>query len=216
MASPYLHSTGVSLVVSYAIIDLATIIFVALRFYAVYLTGRKVKAHDLFCVLSLVTLFGYSAITLIGTVSGGTGLHIWDVTTVQLDISLKTFFVSSFFWAASVSSFRLSILLLYIEIFAVSPKFQWAAWVAIAFVCAFFVTATATALSLCQPIAFGWNKTISGGYCGDIGQAELAGAAFNMVLDIIIVLLPLPVVWNLQLSTDKKVGITVTFGLGLG
>lgn len=43
----------------------------------------------------------------------------------------------------------------------------------------------------------------------------MAAAAINMVLDVVIVLLPLPIVWRLQMPTQRKLGITVTFALGL-
>jgi hypothetical protein len=53
------------------------------------------------------------------------------------------------------------------------------------------------------------------GTCGDIATAEMAAAAFNLVLDVVIVLLPLPIVWKLQMPMQKKTGIMVTFALGL-
>ena len=36
-----------------------------------------------------------------------------------------------------------------------------------------------------------------------------------MIVDVMIIALPMPVVWRLQLATKKKVALTVTFGLGL-
>jgi hypothetical protein len=129
---------------------------------------------------------------------------------------VQSFFASQFFWAISIASFRLSILLLYIELFAVSRFFHWAAWGCTALVCAFFVGSIATTLALCQPVALNWDKSITNGHCGDEGTAELAAAAFNVALDVVIVALPLPVVWKLRLPTHKKVGISITFGLGLG
>ncbi|GKZ74138.1 hypothetical protein AnigIFM50267_011379 [Aspergillus niger] len=36
-----------------------------------------------------------------------------------------------------------------------------------------------------------------------------------MVIDIIAVLLPIPIIWKLQMATEKKVAVTATFGLGL-
>ncbi|KAL3253514.1 hypothetical protein ABHI18_009457 [Aspergillus niger] len=72
-----------------------------------------------------------------------------------------------------------------------------------------------------QAIASGFNivavlKNISlEGSCGDAVTAELAAAVINMVLDIIAVLLPIPIIWKLQMATEKKVAVTATFGLGL-
>lgn len=78
----------------------------------------------------------------------------------------------------------------------------------------FFIGSITTTLSMCRPIAFNWNKTIHG-KCGDEAAAEIAAAAFNMALDVIIVLLPFPVIWGLHMSKQKKAGVMVTFALGL-
>ncbi|GAP91121.1 putative integral membrane protein [Rosellinia necatrix] len=214
--APKFHEGEADLIASYIVLDLLAIFAVALRFYAARLVGRETRSHDYFCVLSLVALLGYTTCTLIGTIDGGIGLHISEVSPAQLTIALKSFFASQFFWAISIASFRLAILLLYIEIFSVSKFFQWAVWASVAVVCAFFVGSIITTLTICRPIALNWDKTITNGTCGDIGVAELVAAAFNTVLDVVIVALPLPVIWRLQLPTHKKVAITVTFGLGLG
>ena len=78
----------------------------------------------------------------------------------------------------------------------------------------FYVGSITTTLRLCQPVKFNWDRTVSGS-CGNLGTAEMAAAAINMVLDVLIVLLPLPVVWKLQMPTQKKLAVTVTFALGL-
>lgn len=78
----------------------------------------------------------------------------------------------------------------------------------------FWVGSLSTTLAFCQPINYNWNKTISGS-CGDIEEAELGAAGINMILDIVIVLLPLPLVWKLKMPIRKKIGISVTFALGL-
>ena len=79
----------------------------------------------------------------------------------------------------------------------------------------FYIASIAIWLRICRPVQLNWDKTINGS-CGDEGTAELAAAGINMGLDVIIVLLPLPVVWRLQMATHKKAGVTAVFALGLG
>jgi hypothetical protein len=107
----------------------------------------------------------------------------------------------------------MSILLLYIELFP-KPMFRWCAYGCACIVGLFYIGSMITTLTLCQPLRYSWNKTIPGS-CGNLGAAEMAAAAINMVLDVVIVLLPLPIVWRLQMPTQRKLGITVTFALGL-
>ncbi|KAI0491094.1 hypothetical protein F4859DRAFT_520658 [Xylaria cf. heliscus] len=213
--TPDLNNGGVKLVASYVVINFLAVSVVAFRFYAIYLVGRKTRFHDHLCIISLIGLLVYTTCTIIGTVHGGIGLPAWEVSPEQLTIAYKFFFASDFFWAISIASFRLSILLLYIEIFSVSRYFQWGAWASVIVVCSFFVGNIVIALTICQPVALNWDPTING-HCGNGSTAQLAVAAFNVALDIIIIALPLPAVWHLQLRTHKKVAITITFGLEIG
>ena len=44
---------------------------------------------------------------------------------------------------------------------------------------------------------------------------DLFIAIFNMVLDIVVVVLPMPVLWRLQMSRERKAALSCIFGLGL-
>ena len=81
-------------------------------------------------------------------------------------------------------------------------------------VVAFFIGQILTAVLICRPVALQWDKGIDG-KCGKVVGQEIALAVVNMVIDAIIVALPMPVVWHLQMPVKKKVGISSMFALGL-
>ncbi|GKZ82889.1 hypothetical protein AnigIFM56816_007714 [Aspergillus niger] len=93
-------------------------------------------------------------------------------------------------------------------------KFRIAAYALEAIIVLYLIGSIATTLRLCRPLAYYWNISLEGS-CGDAVTAELAAAVINMVLDIIAVLLPIPIIWKLQMATEKKVAVTATFGLGM-
>lgn len=43
----------------------------------------------------------------------------------------------------------------------------------------------------------------------------LASAAMNVIIDLIILFLPQRVIWNLKMSFQKKLGVSVVFSLGV-
>jgi hypothetical protein len=86
-----------------------------------------------------------------------------------------------------------------------------APWV---FVCGFFIATIAAILRICVPIQLNWNLSVKG-TCGQDGTAELAAAGFNLALDVVIVLLPFPVIWGLHMSAQKKVAVMATFALSV-
>ena len=66
----------------------------------------------------------------------------------------------------------------------------------------------------CRPFAYRWNKEIDGGHCGNIPAEETSSAVVNMIIDLVIMVLPTPVIWKLQMPLRKKVSISAIFSLG--
>ena len=50
--------------------------------------------------------------------------------------------------------------------------------------------------------------------CFDLNAFYVAGAALALASDVIILMLPMPVVWRLQVSKNQKIGLSVVFLLG--
>ncbi|KAH8785236.1 hypothetical protein F5883DRAFT_636188 [Diaporthe sp. PMI_573] len=62
--------------------------------------------------------------------------------------------------------------------------------------------------------SFRWPAVVPG-TCGNVVAIEVFSGAFNMVIDVWVVFLPLPTVWKLQLSSQRKWTLTAAFSLGL-
>lgn len=67
---------------------------------------------------------------------------------------------------------------------------------------------------LCRPLAFNWDPTIKGS-CGDRNTVYVTAGALNIVTDFMVIALPLPHVWKLQLPFARKVGLVVMFSIGI-
>jgi hypothetical protein len=66
----------------------------------------------------------------------------------------------------------------------------------------------------CKPIAKNWNTQLPG-TCTNTLQVQLATATINMLFDLSIVILPMPVLWRLQMPMKKKLMVTSVLSLGL-
>ncbi|KAL1962774.1 hypothetical protein VTN77DRAFT_9228 [Rasamsonia byssochlamydoides] len=181
----HLQGDRTGLVVAYIVLNLVSVTAVGVRFYAISISRRRVTAHDILCVIALVALIGYSIDTLIGAVYGGIGLRLHQVTESQLELArkvscnstcprgledrlahvLQTFFVSQFFWAISVTSYRLAVLHLQMQMFP-TVIFCRVTWICVLVVVFFFVASAATTASICWPVQFAWDKNIHG-VCSD-------------------------------------------------
>lgn len=52
------------------------------------------------------------------------------------------------------------------------------------------------------------------GHCLKIEILYLASGSFNMVSDIAMLSVPIYLIWNLQMSTQRKIGVSLIFGTG--
>ena len=116
-------------------------------------------------------------------------------------------------WCSAITCSRLSILSLYKELF---PKhtFLRAAKLVQLLVATILGVELIVLSTNCRPIAKSWDRSIKGS-CGSSLKTAVAAAGANLILDIIAVLLPLPVVWRVQMSFRKKIGVSSSFGLSL-
>ncbi|KAH8587635.1 hypothetical protein B0O99DRAFT_393870 [Bisporella sp. PMI_857] len=65
----------------------------------------------------------------------------------------------------------------------------------------------------CNPIHKVWD-TVIGGTCINTNAFHLANAAFNIITDFSLLVLPLHVIWKLQISQSKKVMVSCLLTLG--
>ncbi|KZN93790.1 hypothetical protein EN45_039760 [Penicillium chrysogenum] len=147
----------------------------------------------------------------------------WDDYAICLSIVLaysmlgqaifcRCFFANEISYTLLVPTIKVSILLLYRRIFSV-PKFQLASLLAGGLVLAWCLAVFITVLVQCRPISFNWNKNQSG-TCISAKSFFFGNAISNLLIDVIILALPIPMVLQLQLRLSQKLTILGIFLLG--
>ncbi len=68
---------------------------------------------------------------------------------------------------------------------------------------------------LCEPITYLWDKSVANGTCLNVIAAYLSVSGINLILDIVVVALPMPILWTLQMPKSKKLAISAVFGMGI-
>ena len=67
----------------------------------------------------------------------------------------------------------------------------------------------------CTPIAYLWDPSIPGGHCLDHIPVFISIGVIDIVVDACIFLLPIPMVWNLQLPLRNKLELSFLFGTSI-
>lgn len=105
-------------------------------------------------------------------------------------------------------------LFLYIRIFP-DRLTKGLAYGGIAFLVISQVVVTFLTIFQCRPIQAVYNLDIKQKQCLSITNIAASGTAFNIAAELMIFIIPIPVVSSLQMSKSKKVGILVLFSIGL-
>ena len=116
----------------------------------------------------------------------------------------------------SIAASKCAILLLYMRIFTSRMRL----FRALCYVVGFVIVATCIANTIvaifsCSPVNYAWNKSVSGGQCID----QVAFARFmsipNIITGAIMLVMPLPLVWDLNVAMAVKIALTATFLHGI-
>ena len=117
-------------------------------------------------------------------------------------------------WAVAVTFIRASVLALYVRIFR-TKSFRVTCYVVHGINMLFGAATILGACLICDPISFQWHRSIPGGHCGDQKKLDTFIGVFNLLLDVTVVVLPMPVLWGLQMAAGKKFTLSGIFGLGI-
>ncbi|KAI1142129.1 hypothetical protein F5Y05DRAFT_369788 [Hypoxylon sp. FL0543] len=181
--------------------------------------SKQLFIGDYLLVLAHVFNTVYFTLAFRLSISPGVFVHLWDIRVAETTSILYKSFIMSHMYLFSIAFVKIAILLEWIRIFV--PKgtrdlIFWAShlliWINVATCIANIIIYNVA----CTPHEYLWNKFIDGS-CSriDTGKDSIAMSAFNLITDVLIFLIPQKAIWNLQMSTKRKVGISVTFAVGI-
>ena len=126
----------------------------------------------------------------------------------------KLSFISPVLWAIAVAHIRSSVVTLYIRIFR-TQSFRLICYAVLILNVQFSIAAILAESLICLPIECRFNYIIPCRSCGDYAFPDLFAGIFNILLDIMMVILPMPMLWGLQMAVSKKLMLSGIFALGL-
>ncbi|RAL08992.1 uncharacterized protein BO97DRAFT_191732 [Aspergillus homomorphus CBS 101889] len=188
---------------------------VGMRLYSKISITRAPGWEDLTCFLAWLGLIGYAAITF-ETDRYGNGMHQWAVAASDLKEFSKLANASQVLYGPLIYITKLSILLLYLRLFAPSARNVpfWLIQALIWLNFLFYLADTIVKICECKPRSKIWDKDIPG-QCININIPILVTSIVNVVSDFLMLLLPIVCVWRLQMTWWKKMGLSAVFAAGI-
>ena len=80
--------------------------------------------------------------------------------------------------------------------------------------CLFLISNILGECLVCRPYTFHWDDPIRSS-CQSRRALALYIATFNLILDFLVVVIPMPILWRLQLPMRRKVALSGMFGMGV-
>lgn len=149
---------------------------------------------------------------LVGVNGAGVGKH-WATLTTHLKIqNLKFLTAITFAYPGAVFFPKMSILCLYLRIFT-RKRYRYTTYAVMVILTINLIVSWCFCLAICQPFQYNWNKFIHG-HCLNQEVIYTWISIPNLITDIAILLLPLPVIYHLKSSRGQKIGLTITLLLG--
>ncbi|RTE83003.1 hypothetical protein BHE90_002435 [Fusarium euwallaceae] len=144
---------------------------------------------------------------------GGMCAHSWEMSLADFQrYSLISYLCGPIYQLCN-GFIKLSLLSFYLHL---SPQrwFRIAVWFTIGIVTAYTVIITFMMWFLCNPPRKAFDFKVEGGSCTDAAILYMATAVSNIVTDVILFVLPIPMVYNLHMPKIQKFGAIVVFAIG--
>ncbi|KAK7910749.1 hypothetical protein PG985_013230 [Apiospora marii] len=183
-----------------------------LRIYARATTAAKLWYDDYWMSVVMVVSIAMSTSILLG-LAYGSGTHQQYLAESTVQAFKKNLYLYMILWSFGVFAVKVGILLFYWRVFS-TPRFRRSVLAVGGLSTCILLVNFFTFTFQCWPIARFWDESIQDGAC--IAQTDfyLASAIINVVGDVIVLVLPLPVVWSLHTSQSKKWSLSFLFLLG--
>ncbi|KAL5116624.1 hypothetical protein ACEQ8H_005502 [Pleosporales sp. CAS-2024a] len=208
--------------VSTVLVALATVIMVA-RLRVRLSQKANNQMDDWTACAGLVVLWSIAGVIIAGTAKGAFGKHtLQDPETGESMISQSDLDDIEYMWIVlilgvlSIGFVKLSVIFLYRRIFTISRMFNVYSMILIVLVVVWTLGFLAANIFMCgtHPSAAWTSHALLLKYCYDSSPATTVRMLTNVIMDLLIVLSPMPIVWRMRMSVTQKVQVTGIFALG--
>ena len=143
----------------------------------------------------------------------GLGQHVTKVLPENELKQLKVLYICYVLYDISITFPKISALLFYARVSSTRSIFSsgFALWFTHFLVLGWLISIIMLGVFLCDPVQKQFNPKISG-HCHPNSALWLGSAIPSVVIDLILLILPLPTLWRLQMKRSRKILIVTVFG----
>ncbi|RYP29951.1 hypothetical protein DL767_006484 [Monosporascus sp. MG133] len=189
------------------------------RLYTRHFYMKRLSIGDYLLMFAYAVLLADFGLCYRMTAFPGIFVHQWDVRLGDFINFLKFVFISSQVYIFAIVPIKVAILLEWLRIFVPRGTRNLVFWTShiLIWTNVIFYLSIVVALNVaCTPYEYNWNILLQGS-CErvDTKDTNLSASVFNFLSDVLILLIPQRTIWKLQMTTNRKIGISIIFAIGL-
>ncbi|KAL9072594.1 MAG: hypothetical protein Q9161_003452 [Pseudevernia consocians] len=195
---------------------LATIA-VIFRFVARRKSEAVISYDDYSILLALIFLYGLNIDTIVAAALWGLGQDVFTMSKDQLLHFQKNGLANFALYFTTNATIKISLLLLYYRLFSPSHPFRIAVYTTGVIVIAWWIAVFFADIFQCVPANAFWNfeaQNAKTARCMSTITFSIGTGVSNLVTDIMVLCLPMPMVWSLRTDRTQKLTLTGIFLLG--
>ena len=131
----------------------------------------------------------------------------------DFEYSQKRVYAAFILFAIGITFVKLAALTFYTRIFRIVATFRIALYICYALTIMWLISNIPIAVAYCLPIQKFWKPQLEG-KCINLFLWHITEGVFDVFLNVCILALPMPVVWQLHASTSRKILLMVAFFFG--
>ncbi|KAI1390770.1 uncharacterized protein F4822DRAFT_426615 [Hypoxylon trugodes] len=174
---------------------------------------KKGGWDDYMSIGALICIIGYLACLYLGK-TNGMGSPMSTLSIVEMETLLQITFAIEIVYYSVLTCIKMSIVFMYAR-FAVSTTFKKLCMATNTLLVVFFIVCIGVVVGQCRPLEKAWDVTrLVEGSCIDTTAFFYFTSIFGILLDVWIIVLPIPTLKHLQISTRSRHVLYGVFGVG--
>ncbi|KAI1763848.1 hypothetical protein GGR53DRAFT_345732 [Hypoxylon sp. FL1150] len=211
------NQNGLAIAISVICLFLVTF-SASVRAYSKLALVKRVRLEDYLGLMAFAGFVGIACAYYTQLRYGGFFVRQWDVRLRDLQVVYEYAIIFALLYHIPMIFAKTAILLEWIHIFVPDHnrsrnKFfmlaRFMMWLNILMYSSVFIAMCFS----CIPLKANWTPWLTG-KCIDKEALYITTASFNLVMDVFILLLPQKIIWNLQMTRNKKIGVSIIFSIG--
>ncbi|KAL8783492.1 MAG: hypothetical protein Q9213_004588 [Squamulea squamosa] len=175
--------------------------------------------EDYICIVAYAVYVTFVALHFVHHLHYGGGRHTADIPPEYIYGFFWTKVVANYLYIIGCTLAKFSLLLFLYRIFGVNFRFRLASW-ALGAVLAIWTTVTMLlCIFACRPLVASWNIRVylaPSTHCNiKVPDVTTIHGFCNVITDFALLFLPVPMVWNLHVTTKKRLGLAAVFATGI-